>query len=256
MSRQTAASPWWADVQHLRPREEREADERALVERTEGARRFGRRTPDTPRRGGHRDFEPRETRDRDAAPDARVPRELPADPRERAADPRDRAADPRDRAADRTDRARQAAREAASVVFAADVTAPAPRPAHSGSLADLLGPEPVSAPAPADEPAPVEDWLKPRHADARIENGRKTIEIRGQVDRVAGITAPAEVADGAGRRRPARRRADRIAGRPDRIALWAFLLGIVLILVAAFSDSEAAHGAVQALDAGRAATGR
>ena len=251
MSRQTAASPWWADVQHLRPREEREADERALVERTEGARRFGRRTPDAPRRGGHRDFEPRETRDRDrdAAPEAREPRERPADSRERPADPRERAAD-------RTDRARQAAREAASVVFAADVTAPAPRPAHSGSLADLLGPEPVSAPAPADEPAPVEDWLKPRHADARIENGRKTIEIRGQVDRVAGITAPAEVADGAGRRRPARRRADRIAGRPDRIALWAFLLGIVLILVAAFSDSEAAHGAVQALDAGRAATGR
>lgn len=242
MSRQTAASPWWADVQHLRPREEREADERALVERTEGARRFGRRTPDTPRRGGHREVEPRESRDRDPAPEAGEPRARPADPRERATE--------------RTVRARQAAREAASVVFAADVTAPAPRPAaHRGSLADLLGPEPVSAPVPADEPAPVEDWLKPRHADARIENGRKTIEIRGQVDRVAGITAPAEVADGA-RRRPARRRADRIAGRPDRIALWAFLLGIVLILVAAFSDSEAAHGAVQALDAGRAAAGR
>ena len=239
MSRQTAASPWWADVQHLRPREERDADERALVARTEGARRFGRRSPDSPRRGGHRDFEPR---DRDDAP-------LDGEPRERTPDPRDRAAE-------RTARARQAAREAASVVFAADVTAPAPRPAHSSSLADLLGPEPVSAPAPADEPAPVEDWLKPRHADARIENGRKTIEIRGQVDRVAGVTAPAEVADGAGRRRPKRRRADRIAGRPDRIALWAFLLGIVLILVAAFSDSEAAHGAVQALDAGRAATGR
>ena len=247
MSRQTAASPWWADVQHLRPREEREADERALAERTENARPFGRRSPDSPRRGGRHDLDAREG--------SRVPRERSVGPRERAAAPRERTTDPRDRAADRAERAREAAREAHAVVFAADVPAAAPHRAVE-SLADLLGAEPVAAPAPAADPAPVEDWLKPRHADARIENGRKTIEIRGQVDRVAGVTAPADVAEGAGRRRPARRRADRIAGRPDRIALWAFLLGIVLILVAAFSDSEAAAATVQALDAGRAATGR
>ena len=41
------------------------------------------------------------------------------------------------------------------------------------------------------------------------------------------------------RRRPGRRPAERFAVRPDRAALWAFLLGMFLILVAALS----AHGA-------------
>ncbi|HVS28887.1 MAG TPA: hypothetical protein VHE14_05010 [Solirubrobacteraceae bacterium] len=40
------------------------------------------------------------------------------------------------------------------------------------------------------------------------------------------------------RRRPPRRAAERVAYRPDRIALWAVVLGVVLVLAAAAS----AHG--------------
>ncbi len=51
--------------------------------------------------------------------------------------------------------------------------------------------------------------------------GRRTVVIRGQV-------APA-------RRRPPRRAHERVGPRPDRIALWAVLLGVFLIVVAAMS---------------------
>jgi hypothetical protein len=34
------------------------------------------------------------------------------------------------------------------------------------------------------------------------------------------------------RRRPPRRPAERIAARPDRVALWAFLFGLLLVIVA------------------------
>jgi len=49
-------------------------------------------------------------------------------------------------------------------------------------------------------------------------DGRRTVMIRGQV-------APA-------RRRPPRRAVDRVGHRPDRIALWALVLGVMLILAA------------------------
>ncbi|HLM25431.1 MAG TPA: hypothetical protein VK304_00525 [Thermoleophilaceae bacterium] len=34
------------------------------------------------------------------------------------------------------------------------------------------------------------------------------------------------------RRRPPRRRTERLGARPDRVAAWAFLLGLLLVLVA------------------------
>jgi hypothetical protein len=66
-----------------------------------------------------------------------------------------------------------------------------------------------------------------------------TITITGR-----GVTAPplprlVEVE----RRRPARRPVERIGPRPDRIALWAVLLGFFLILVAATSSNAAVHHA-------------
>ena len=45
------------------------------------------------------------------------------------------------------------------------------------------------------------------------------------------------------RRRPGRRPAERVGPRPDRIALWAVLLGFFLILVAATSSHAAVHPA-------------
>jgi hypothetical protein len=54
------------------------------------------------------------------------------------------------------------------------------------------------------------------------------------------------------RRRPARRPAERVGARPDRLALWAVVLGFFLIFVAVTSTS---HAATRAHSAG-AADGR
>lgn len=93
-------------------------------------------------------------------------------------------------------------------------------------------------------------WLLPKGAD-RIENGRRTIEIRGQVDRIHGFNAVPEPPSMAQRaRRPGRRPSDRFERRPDRVAMWAFLLGVLLILIAALSqpgDADAAAAAVSQL---------
>jgi hypothetical protein len=58
---------------------------------------------------------------------------------------------------------------------------------------------------------------------------RRTVEIRGR-------TVPAPVVPRSSveidRRRPSRRPIERVGPRPDRLAMWALLMGIVLILVA------------------------
>ncbi|HEX4344160.1 MAG TPA: hypothetical protein VHZ31_01220 [Solirubrobacteraceae bacterium] len=58
--------------------------------------------------------------------------------------------------------------------------------------------------------------------------GRATIELRGHT-----VPAPAvpRVVD-LERRRPARRPIERVGARPDRVAMWALLMGLILILVA------------------------
>ncbi|HEX3831985.1 MAG TPA: hypothetical protein VHW04_08440 [Solirubrobacteraceae bacterium] len=64
--------------------------------------------------------------------------------------------------------------------------------------------------------------------------GRRTVTIRGQ----APERYPARRADGSRRPRPERRH-ERAGFRPDRAALWAFLLGVMLILVAVTSAHAA-----------------
>lgn len=64
--------------------------------------------------------------------------------------------------------------------------------------------------------------------------GRRTVTIRGQ----APERYPARRADGSRRPRPERRH-ERAGFRPDRAALWAFLLGLMLILVAVASAHAA-----------------
>ncbi|HWT91475.1 MAG TPA: hypothetical protein VN238_00625, partial [Solirubrobacteraceae bacterium] len=122
--------------------------------------------------------------------------------------------------------------------------APAPRAepeAETRQVADLwdgsLDKTFSSTPAWADQDDPR---LLPKGAH-RIENGRRTIEIRGQVDRVHGITAPAETgAATRSGRRPQRSAMERFERRPDRVAMWAFVLGLLLILIAAISDPGSA----------------
>jgi hypothetical protein len=99
-----------------------------------------------------------------------------------------------------------------------------------------------------DDPLAALDWdaspvMDPRFDEFRRdpESGRRTVEIRGQVGDAATAPVPLSAASttrGA-RPRPVRTAGDRFHAHPDRVALWAFLLGIVLMLVAAFSAPEA-----------------
>ena len=56
---------------------------------------------------------------------------------------------------------------------------------------------------------------------------RRTVEIRGRT-----VPAPAVPRLELDRRRPVRRPIERVGPRPDRLALWALLMGLMLILVA------------------------
>jgi hypothetical protein len=71
---------------------------------------------------------------------------------------------------------------------------------------------------------------------------RRTVEITGHPG--AGPTLPRLVE--IDRRRPARRPVERVGARPDRVALWAVVLGFFLILVAVTSTSHAATRAPSA----------
>jgi hypothetical protein len=77
-----------------------------------------------------------------------------------------------------------------------------------------------------------------QHVDAAARRGshpkgtaipaRRTVEIRGRTVPAPAVPRPVEI----DRRRPARRPIERVGTRPDRVAMWALLMGIVLILVA------------------------
>jgi hypothetical protein len=64
--------------------------------------------------------------------------------------------------------------------------------------------------------------------------GRRTVTIRGQ----GAERYPQRRVDGSRRPRPERRH-ERAGFRPDRAALWAFLLGVMLIMVAVASAHAA-----------------
>jgi hypothetical protein len=219
------AAPWWAEVQHLRPREDAPA-------------------PAPPR-----------------TPSRRFARGEHEQPESALATLEHEVADPFASAQPAPDRPRRRGTTDEWTVDDIDDVYADPR-ADTG-LAPWLDDEPVAdaAPAPtwddaieqAFEDAPSwsdEVWLMPKGAD-RIENGRRTIEIRGQVDRIHGFNAVPEPPSMSQRaRRPGRRASDRFERRPDRVAMWAFLLGVLLILIAALSqpgDADAAAAAVDAL---------
>src|SRR4051794_6925039 len=70
---------------------------------------------------------------------------------------------------------------------------------------------------------------------------RRTVEITGRTVAAPPLPRLVEVE----RRRPPRRTVERVGPRPDRVALWAVLLGFFLILVAATSSraaTPAVHG--------------
>jgi hypothetical protein len=87
--------------------------------------------------------------------------------------------------------------------------------------------ERAAAPVPA--PAPMADVAVPRPDAVEVEpridslDGRRTVVISGR---------PGETAAPAVRRRAPRTVGERVSHRPDRIAMWAVALGMLLILIA------------------------
>jgi len=117
---------------------------------------------------------------------------------------------------------------------------PGRAPRHPAFASDVDGtPDFAAAPDFDEEPDVVAHMqavpatgLAPEPIDLpeRAANGRRTVVIRGQVaerDRPYATTAQ--------RHRPARRPSERVGHRPDRVAMWAFGLGLLLVLVAILS---------------------
>jgi hypothetical protein len=105
----------------------------------------------------------------------------------------------------------------------------------------------------APEAVPARPLAAPRR--------RRTVEITGRTVGTPTLPRLVEI----DRRRPARRAVERVGPRPDRLALWAVVLGFFLIFVAVTSTSHAAtrahsartaasHTAIQAHTAALRAT--
>lgn len=78
------------------------------------------------------------------------------------------------------------------------------------------------------------------YGDAVALPDRRTVEIRGRTVPASAVPRPLDL----DRRRPPRRVTERVGPRPDRLALWALLMGLVLILVAVSTADAATVAAV------------
>jgi hypothetical protein len=223
------AAPWWAEVQHLRPRED--APQAPATPRTP-SRRFAREAQPAEAEAALATLE-------HAVADPFAPSEpVPDRPRRRGTTD--------EWTVDDIDHVYADPRSAADFApWLDDVTKDIAPAAETTTWDDSIEEAFAKAPSWSDEV-----WLMPKGAD-RIENGRRTIEIRGQVDRIHGFNAVPEPPSMAQRaRRPGRRPSERFERRPDRVAMWAFLLGVLLIVIAALSqpgDADAAAAAVSQL---------
>jgi hypothetical protein len=131
-------------------------------------------------------------------------------------------AQPRSLAARRV--AERAEQPVGELALAAHAPADAPIAPRRVSGPVALAPAPVVE--EVVEPAPVPESTP----DFEVRNGRKTVTITGRPGALA--VAP--------RRRPARTVEERIGSRPDRVAAWAFGMGIGLILLAVSTADAAA----------------
>ena len=82
--------------------------------------------------------------------------------------------------------------------------------------------------ADAEAGRPAAASRRGAHQKGTAIPARRTVEIRGRTVAAPVIPRPVEIE----RRRPPRRPVERVGARPDRVAMWALLMGIVLILVA------------------------
>ena len=93
--------------------------------------------------------------------------------------------------------------------------------------------EPVAAEAPTAEESLVAEVVDTPESEEVVSDGRRTIRINGRPGEVSEI---APFTSAARRRRPAPSVEERLAGHPTRIIAWAFLLGLLLILIAVLTS--------------------
>jgi hypothetical protein len=108
-------------------------------------------------------------------------------------------------------------------------TAPAREPEPAPTAEADLATAAVAASSPTEEFVEVVDTPEPEV----VSDGRRTIRINGrpgEVHEIAPFTSAAR------RRRPPLTVQERMAGDPTRIIAWAFLLGLLLILIAVLTS--------------------
>jgi hypothetical protein len=96
------------------------------------------------------------------------------------------------------------------------------------------------------ETAAAEPGGAARQQPLAVPARRRTVEITGRTVGAPSLPRLVQI----DRRRPARRAAERVGPRPDRLALWAVVLGFFLIFVAVTSTSHAAAPAAAPAHAG------
>lgn len=96
------------------------------------------------------------------------------------------------------------------------------------------------------EPPPAPPRAHRAALDASTTPGRRTVEIRGRTVPAPPLPRASELdrAVDPPRRGPAHSPVQRLGGRPDRMALWALLMGVMLILVAVGTADAASVGAL------------
>jgi len=112
----------------------------------------------------------------------------------------------------------------------ADATFAARRGRTDGGLDPRRGHHVDLPPAPRVRQglAPPSGADRAPRAKGAATPGRVTVEIRGRTVPAPAVPRQVEVE----RRRPQRRAVERVGERPDRMAMWALLMGLLLILVA------------------------
>ncbi|HEX2105127.1 MAG TPA: hypothetical protein VHF51_15835 [Solirubrobacteraceae bacterium] len=265
------ARAWWADVQHVRESIERRrggvVDSAPRAEPAE-AGRFARGVAEPP--ASRLDDVPRlDDLDWPAeVPDVatrRFARSGAPERSDRTATPPDDPRLPRRRSAGATDADRGTRRHAATATEADRASARGRRPRTGTEVSRTRSQRGDAAPARAERVAESSGRATPAgelqaggadatgrraavldfgvggtpaadRTPARPPAARRTVQITGRTVAAPPLPRLVEVE----RRRPGRRPAERVGPRPDRIALYAVLLGFFLILVAATS----AHAAI------------
>jgi len=108
------------------------------------------------------------------------------------------------------------------------------RPRARRFARDTAAPEPEAEPEPDAAPEPDVFIPAPAAVAEQRQGVRHTVTITGRPVSPAATPGLVEVQS----RRPARRAVERIGPRPDRIAMWAVALGLLLCIVALATASH------------------